>query len=518
MIEHRIEGRSAHKVMHEGVLHAATGRRHGRLVRTAISMTEHGLCHTFEGTERFGQLLVPANTPEGDVLDKVQLNPTAFGQVLPQFARPFSKFLFTKVEFEEIPEISQVNEDAYGSLYFGLNFDPDAELPYGPNGVSSVATWSPNEDVLPLKAEKERRLKARLSESSQIPLFVGLNGDAKFESQAQMVALSGTALNTGGSGSVAVGEWFIHYTINLYQINTTPSDVGSSYCMGHIDGATDGLTDLNATGWQWLGSGDTIVTPPIATGVSFITPTSGTYVIEMVSSASAGNTLTVQPILSFYSVANLPPPLGITGSFLGSSGAAALAAWPRTYQIGAPNTATYIRTINLGTVSGVITAAGGTSRWCFTAPQGTPFLLTTGSTSGGVTDVCVLFAKIDNVYHRDGRITTRSTVETTTSFMDERTQFHTLRNILLGELTDSDKLLMIAKINDMRAKGDADEGMLSVLIEKLKLPVAKCSATTMILPALAAVASWAVATFGPVLAEKALRFIQDKLAPSKKNE
>jgi hypothetical protein len=99
--------------------------------------------------------------------------------------------------------------------------------------------------------------------------------------------------------------------------------------------------------------------------------------------------------------------------------------------------------------------------------------------------------------------------------MDTRTLFHTMRNLITGELTDKDRLIIIKKINDMREKGDADEAMLAILIDKLQLPIAKCSSTTLILPALAAVASWAITTFGPVLAEKALRFIEEKLSPKK---
>lgn len=516
-IENRIEKMSAGAVLHPGAL-TSSGRRHGYLERTAIRMTESGLCHTYKGTERLGQIRVPVDTIEGDILDVVQLNPTAFGAILPQFAKPFAKFLFTKVDFEEVPELAQVNTQAQGSVYFGLNFDPDAELPIGPGGPNSVATWAPNDSVLALKDVREKWLHARLDQASQIPLFVGRNGDEKFESQAQMVCLAGTNLNTNGSAVLSAGEWFIHYTVDLYQLNTTPSDTAKSVTYGHVDSiknASNGILDLNANGFTYIGDGDTVIAEDYQSGISFVLPANGTYVVETLTLCETVGATIAGGKLQYFEVAGLKPPVGVDSScfmkaninnttgdcdpYLDIRGTCGYGQWHASNGDPVVAGAAYPMVIRSYTFSG---------------PQGTPLAISlptyTSGGSGQNMNLWISFTRLDNVFHVDGLLPVRTTFNTTLSFADIRTRFHLRKELKAeAEITAELKLSIVEYIIANRSK--LDEGCLSVIIDKCQLPIEKRTTTTMILPALAAVASWAVATFGPVLAEKACKWISRKL-------
>lgn len=516
-IENRIEKMSAGAVLHPGAL-TASGRRHGHLERTAIRMTESGLCHTYKGTERLGQIRIPMNTVEGDILDVVQLNPTAFGAILPQFARPFAKFLFTRVEFEEVPELAQVNSQAQGSVYFGLNFDPDAELPIGPGGPNSVATWAPNDSILALKDVREKWLHAKLDQASQIPLFVGRNGDDKFESQAQMVCLAGTNLNTSGGGVLSAGEWFIHYTVDLYQLNTTPSDIAKSVTYGHCDSiqnASNGILDLNAAGFTYIGDGDTVIAEDYQSGISFVLPANGTYVVDTLTLCETVGATIAGGKLQYFEVAGLKAPVAVDSScFMKAYVNTTTGECDPYLDIRANCTSSSSWHAGNGDaiVAGSIYPMVCRS-YTFSGPQGTPFALTLPAyTNGGSQNMnlWISFTRLDNTFHVDGIVPVRTTFNTTLSFADVRTRFHLRKEMQAEAEINADlKLSIIEYIVANRSK--LDEGCLSIIIDKCQLPIEKRTTTTMILPALAAVASWAVATFGPVLAEKACKWISRKL-------
>jgi hypothetical protein len=156
-------------------------------------------------------------------------------------------------------------------------------------------------------------------------------------------------------------------------------------------------------------------------------------------------------------------------------------------------------------------------RWAFTSPGGTPFYMSGGTFGGGATmQRIILIMKIDSDFHKNGIVDSRSVVNTAQNFRDQRTKFHTSRNIQMASFSQEDKIKMLQRINDLRNVGNIDEEMLSVVIDALELPVQKGStSTTMVSPAVAAVVLWAVKTFGPVLAAKALRYLKEKLMQKK---
>jgi len=317
---------------------------------------------------------------------------------------------------------------------------------------------------------------------------------------------------------LSIGEWFIHYTVDLYQLNTTPSDAGQAIAYGHDDTGSAAEKDLNAVGMQWIGSGDVVIySNPAVTNVSFVTSDAGTYVVEVWEACNTGAlTQTIFPTLSYYDVANLPAPVALQSCFL--AGTFVVNALQASDAIAGNAAGTWSIRPNAGGNSPNTGITGcSATRFCFTTPGGTPFLLTGGTFSGGATmQRLITICKLDSSFHRDGIVDTRTVVNTAQNFFDQRTYFHTMRGIQQSSMSDADRFVMIKRINDIRGLGSMDENMLSVVIDAVELPINKGAVTSaMVSPAIAAVVLWAIKTFGPVLAAKAMRYLKEKLEKKK---
>lgn len=149
----------------------------------------------------------------------IVLNPAVIGARLPLEAAPFSKFVFTEVELEYVPTISEANANANGGYIIGVNEDPLAPLPQVSSaGVDAVATWEPNMVTEAVTAAS--KLRVRLMARDQDELFVDTNGDTRFSSQATIVLLAATDF---AAVTQSFGMLFISYTIKLYEPNMPAS-------------------------------------------------------------------------------------------------------------------------------------------------------------------------------------------------------------------------------------------------------------------------------------------------------
>lgn len=508
----QVKARNPEMELHPGSVSSRSGERHGHLRRTAIRQMEDGtVVHTYAGTERLAATDLDGSLAPGDVIDQFQLAPTAFGAVLPQFATPFSKFNFKKAKLRWVGEAALIDQNTAGSIYVGLNFNPDAELPFGETGATTMATWAPNEMVCPLRELQRKSFDARLHEGSQIPLFVGLNGDDKFESQAKIVVAAGTTLNPEGN-TIAIGELFIDYIVDLYQMNAGQSDIKKGSVFGFQSpcvNSSNGFLDFNATGAKWVGDGDVITCPPISTAVSFVTDSNGTYLVQVEALTNNGTATVTRAILQYYTVANQPPPVVIDTSFFHTTDSSGVLGANKDLVMRNTATTSYYNA-SASLVAGVLDAPVAIKSWCFTAVAGTPFALAAPVFTLGTSSAWISIVKLDNAYHKNGDLPLRTVVDTTANFMVQRTVSRTLSRLQSAHSISSDQKLKLIEFI-VKNRSSLDPSMLNIMISKCELPIELSPSTTMILPALAAVASWAIVTFGPIVADKAVKWICRKL-------
>jgi len=304
-------------------------------------------------------------------------------------------------------------------------------------------------------------------------------------------------------------------------LNATQSDIDNGVLIGGANLLPSATRDLN-TYTQWYGDGDLIVPEPTGSLQSFIVPQRGTYMIEMLSVCNVAATAVAAPATLWFSeVAGYTDPAGVPDGVLYSAGGTALSSG---FQNGILTSNTAVNCMiaagslipETSTPQPLSAANIGVNiyRWVFTAVAGAIFTLTSPTyTSTETSTTTLIISKFDSVFHAGAAIPYRTTPSTNPSYAAARQSRLTHLRICEPSITPDEMLKMLNFINANRDKLDA--AMLNTLIDKLNLPIPKSPVTTMILPAIAAVASWAVATFGPMLAEKACKWVVNKIEGKK---
>jgi hypothetical protein len=513
------EIRKEAEVLEHGSIHKS-GLRHGRIVRNGIVQTKFGSAMEYCGTERLGELSITGLTPAGTIIDQRRLNPKAIGVALPRVAALYDKWMAREIVLEHIPETSQVNENAFGSVYEGLQCDPDDEAPSGNTGIDAMATWNSNGKatvmINTIKDVNRHKINVPLALQAQSPLFVESTDEARFDSQGVLYAVSGTDLGEAAT-TVAIGEWFMHYKIHFFEMNPSQGDVE----IGTLSAFSTGLPSLNtelSSYIQFTGPVDLITAHSHAvTGVSFSVPSQGTYLFQFFEYANSGGALcTTNPTVAPVTQSGVEPSLILSGNMMAAS-------------IGNLNSALRDAGNTISAMTGqdgvVDTAnvASGTaiSQTIYTSPAGAAFEIVGTTYNAGTGTGTFRVSKLDSTYHKDQTFPSRTTANLVNASTgkpyyfarQEYLKWRTERNVAaydeLNTLPPIEELKMIQYINDNYDTLDPDN--LSVLIETLDLPIRKPRVRSAVLPILITVARWALVTFGPILAEKAIDFVSKKL-------
>lgn len=491
------------------------GHRYNFLTRKSRA----GGVDSYHGCERLGVVTAHTNTEAGEMLDRLKLNPTGIGPYTRLRSKAYSKYRFRRVKLIFIPELTWDSTETQGSLYIGANFNPDAELPYGETGLQTITEWIGNHMIIAnSKASitvRSCELTLKLQQGEQIPLFVDRDDDDKFECQAQIMAVAGSPLASSGV-PMALGEWFIDFDLDLYELNTTPSDIGNGTLMGFAAALPSATNDLSYF-TSWCGDGDLIVPHDYATSnVSFVLAQTGSYVVELWSQTSAGAVAANNMKLGYVSVAGVADPVALSGSFVASSTVGNYIyyniAGDAFGATGMDVSLSFTRASNGAVVAWPAASAPVmTSRCCFSAEAGAAFVFYGHELSAGTLGPTYLtMIKLDSIFHADGAIETRASPVTTLDLAMQRRDMLTCNQVFYNEtyITDAEYTKVLNYLITNRASVDA--GTLNYLIDRLELPMVKGPQPS-IVPAVAAIASWAVATFGPMLAEKAINWITGKI-------
>jgi hypothetical protein len=521
-VEKKLEG-----VLHKGHLSKGGKHRHGAIRREAIRMTKHGNAQVFSGCERLAEVITGPDTFAGEILDQNQLNPTAFGdRVIALYTRPYSKFIFTKVRIEFEAEAALIEEQTAGAMIMGVNFDPTSSLPVGDSGVNAMNEW-PNIERIIIRDNNNKALHVQLGLEAQVPLFVEMNGDQQFESQGNIVLLSSTKLNVAGAGPMPIGEWFIYYEIECYELNTSVDDIGNAVVVASYAQATSGQVlgftagPSGATVTDWYGSTNVVIpVESTSTGGSFIAPAEGSYMVEVTYISDGALPASGPPFIYVFEAPNSQPATAFPGTWLAGTlvpNSGNVQVLPSVFTNGNKNLA--VVNSNYHTNAGVDTTIGatlwyGTSKIFFSCSAGDLVALYMPSSSGTVVwHGSITVARLDPSFHLDGHINLRPTAIDVMTFYQERLLWLATR---LGyDLTDADKLAIMTQL--LKA-GPASPAEANCVIKALKLdmPLFQMPQTgMMIAPAIVAVATWAITTFGPILAEKAIKFVTDKIEGKK---
>jgi len=266
---------------------------------------------------------------------------------------------------------------------------------------------------------------------------------------------------------------------------------------------------------KWWGARELITCPNYGvTAVSFIVLKRGTYYVELVTyQGMAGVSVSSMPTLTYYTTAGLEEPNELTGFPLTSSKVGQFFFAADTHS-GVPTEATFTKFTNDNGFQTTLSASDRSlmTLICFACDAGQPFQFTWPVNGGGA------------VYQSMFRITQISTARWTAPeqratpnvIVDGKPVLKPSLFSLLDRtitdieplVTDGDILKICRWVKANMAKYPVE---CNVLIDKLDLPLEKAATTTMILPALGAIAATLITTLGPVLAQKAVDWVADKI-------
>lgn len=504
------------------------GFDHGFARHVGYAHTKHGHAHVFEATERIGTVVCHTGTAAGQLLDYILMNPTNMGPYTRLMMASVSKFVIVEAELIVNMYKTIMSESTEGDIYFALNSNPDDEVPQGEQGLSVISTWKGTNGQpmffpadLPEPGVKRFTFPLDATGESQSPLFVNVDEDNKWECQGRLVVVAGAPL--APDAPIVPCEYFLRCKYHCYGVNTTPGDLGPGALVGYgtgIPAGTQVLTGLT----QWYGT-DGLITlhDPATTGVSFALNETGTYIIDAACMMIPGSPITPASDvdLVWYAQQGMEDVVPITGGFLNStvttndigtnygvvtthtSGAISLSLTKYHDEVGAlqawpTNSAPYVNT-----------------RFAFCCQAGQPFLLTWPVASGLSFDIRFTIMQIDNIYHPEGEYESRSTPTTVSSLASQRREFLMLAALDdTPRITDRDFGILCETMRSRLADASntpADTVALTEIVRRCELPVATPSTTGMIIPAVAAIISAAIAAVGPKLAEAGIDWIVRKI-------
>jgi hypothetical protein len=267
-------------------------------------------------------------------------------------------------------------------------------------------------------------------------------------------------------------------------------------------------------------------------GVSFVVVAGGSYEIDFMSSLDGNAPVSAMPTLQYTPQSDQAPPKSLTStplacvvSSVGGTTSIAPIFMTDTISIGGGEALFTTFNYDVGTPS-VVSATSRQVRatWAFTCSQNSLFIFINAVNSSSVTSHA--FMRITQIGQSavDSPITNRSLPnfvvnddvdESLKAFRPDReiALRQALASVAAYEVDDADLVKVMRKLTEVGCSSPVEANF---LIDKLDLPMKKFTTTVAILPALATIASWAVATFGPILADKALRWVQDKIDGGKR--
>lgn len=530
-IEHKIEERFGKPgtVLHEGSKSQSGRHQHGRVVYGGTRQTKHGTAHVFHYTTRVDAITLTGTTAAGTILVRLRIHPSTLGPTAQLQMTPYTKYLVRMLKSHYDSEIAMVDPQARGAMYMAYNSNPNVVIPFGELGPKIVSNWGPNVEPCPLKRADDVTLHCHLNLEAQVPLFVGRTPDDQWDTQGVFFLMASVPLNAGGS-ALQLGELYIDSEVEVYQLAIDESDYSSEFVACYNPSAANGTTALQ--NWPiYCGSKEMIYfLNPATAGASFVCVEGGSILIEVSGFQNvAGNPLHsttggLGSLTYLPQTGQAPPtPLGTTpfGSvFTNVAGGIDIASFDRIDAVPLGATEANYNAFNddVGTLANV----GASKRqvralYAFTCAENSLFVIQMPYTDYADTfTLLVRFSKISKSTDDlplENRNIPNIASNTGDALMALRPDHEfNLRKALACvdqyEPNDSDLMIIMTVLSREGAKSPGES---NYIIDKLQLPLPKFSVTTAFLPVVAAVASWAVATFGPMLADKALKWVQDKI-------
>jgi hypothetical protein len=502
-----IRPKGAWTVVHEGM--ASGGRRAGRLEKR-----DHETGIWIRGEERLGSLAptVLADT----ILQQMTINPKTFGPRTQLLSFPYAKFKFTKLTLHWVTGTPTTTG---GVLYMGAYLDPDQAVPSG--GGASILWTELGENVIEFQSYANANLSVRLRLDEQDPCFIDNTGDQRFGSQGTLFLGAGTSL------LAVTGQWFVEYECKLIDENMEAFPSGA--LMASVDTIASGATgsavfssspvnaNKNATSGpftNFVGDKTILVAYDAggATGANMLFPKKGLYQLVLFCAAKLAA-----------SIPNAPPTL-VLGANIGNpqfldygSGNIGGSA-DNEVMAGAPPGGLFDRLTNSGAASTSSLAGATASSWFFgvNVANSTATLTLPTFTSGALIARIILC----RISEEPGTASTDRpgpvAVARDGSLQLSPSTVDYLNTPLAEGVLDATAVLAIVKGCLSAPASEADNATLVLEALVPDVPITRptnwnpTTTATFLHPALGVVA-WLVRTFGPVLADKALKVAREKL-------
>jgi len=519
----------------------AAGFDHNYVEHVKHGTDEFGAFHHVRGCERAGTVVIPTGTTIGDLLDFLKINPTNIGPYTNIVSCAYAKYLITAIRFRYVSLITQLASTTEGDIYFGLNLDPDNELPTGETGLETISEArvgkKTNFQTFALNEKGTHYFDAKIDSAHQVPLFVQPQEEGdQWQIQAVLTINAGASIPE--SVALVPGEYFIEYDMKLYDLNPTPQDMGLSTVVGYTDTWPTTTGEIATYFTRWIGSNDCITLHDYsATSVSFSVNNTGTYCLEFDLYNSTDNTVPSTPItVRLYKVRGRQTPTVFNGTFI-ENGATETSTYVGldTQNWGITTTAAGVTGIAGASNSCVTPASGSTTaypnsagtanrssvrhKFYFSCAGGTPVAILSPIATAAVYAGQMSVIQMDNTHHQTGEIDVRPTPSSVMTPRVERQTFQMMVDIQMAKpyITDADFAKLTEALRTM-ASTSTDAALVAFAISKLRVPVKAPDTTGLFAPAVVAAVTWAVTTFGPILAEKAVDWVKGKLEGSDKNE
>lgn len=210
-----------------------------------------------QGHERVGTVNVGAGgVVEGTALINQLVSPELIGARLPQYARLYDRYCFTKMTFKYVPMISAANTAANGGVILAIEYDPNDPIPIASQpGMNEAFSWEFSE----MNAIYSMGCINAKNIAPKKDYYIDTNNpsDQRFSKQARFYAFANGPLAQGNYGYI-IFEYAVHLFVpqmnNLGGIiggrvvagaSSTPANV---LAVGTLDAQSEGVTFNSTTG------------------------------------------------------------------------------------------------------------------------------------------------------------------------------------------------------------------------------------------------------------------------------